>query len=338
MSVATAPEAGIWPVEDLEEVGACAACGSTARGVLYEGLTDRLFRCAPGRWAIWRCGDCGSASLDPRPSEQSIVRAYEEYFTHHRDELSEHPGGARAALVNGYLNGRFGTRLDPASALGRVLVPLFPLRRVKVAREVRNLPLPRIGATLLDVGCGDGSFLEAAGRAGWSARGVEIDPHAVDECRESGLDVTLDTIESVDLPRESLDAVTFQHVLEHLHDPRAALVRARELLRPGGLLWLATPNLDSAGHARFGAEWLGLEVPRHLVVFTRRALERLVVDAGFEVVARPTGCHTAWIHGWTVALASRRSRLDPLRTRLSDLRALLQPARGEEQVLLARAA
>ena len=183
-----------------------------------------------------------------------MVRAYEQYFTHHGDDRVARPGRTRAALVNGYLNGRFGTRLGPASALGRVLVPLFPLRRVKVEREVRNLPLPRAGALLLDVGCGDGSFLEAAARAGWRARGVEIDPYALDECRLAGLDVTLDTIQSVDVPPASLDAVTFQHVLEHLHDPRGALVRARELLRPGGLLWLAAPNLDSAGHARFGAE------------------------------------------------------------------------------------
>ncbi len=337
---AAAPTTVEWPEDGLEPVPECPVCDATDRELLHAGLTDRLFGCAPGTWTLWRCSNCGSAYLDPRPTEETILLAYGDYFTH--DDAVDRPDAplrrVRSSLANGYLNDRYGTRLRPASRLGPAVVKLFPLRRVKTDREVRHLVRPERGGTLLDVGCGNGDFLVQAQRAGWRALGIDPDPGAVASCRRAGLSASEGTIETVDLAPGSLDAVTFAHVIEHLHQPRKALARAHELLRPGGHLWLATPNLSSAGHARFGPEWLGLDPPRHLVVFTRRALERAVVEAGFEIDARPTASFTSWIYDRSARLAGNGhpSAAARLRTRLSDARALARPARAEELLLVAR--
>jgi SAM-dependent methyltransferase len=290
-----------------------------------------MFSCAPGVWSSWRCRGCGSAYLDPRPTRDTIGLAYAEYFTHYEREPAARAGGVRAALANGYLNAVYGTGLRPASPLGRLVVPLFPLRRARTEREVRHLGLAA-GSTVLDVGCGNGDFLVQARRAGWRALGVDADPRAVATCERAGLDAVVGTIESVDLAPRTLDAVTFAHVLEHLHDPRAALRRTHELLRPGALLWIATPNVNAAGHAHFGADWLGLDAPRHLVVFSRGALHDAVMQAGFEIAARPRASFTAWIYEQSARVAGTRR----FRARFADLRAAVQPERAEELILVAR--
>lgn len=329
-----------WPAHGLERVASCPACGAAERELLHGELTDRLFRCAPGTWTLLRCLGCGSAYLDPRPTEDSILLAYSDYYTH--DDAVGRPivrfQNVRDSLANGYLNARYATRLSPASRLGPAVAALFPLRRAKSDREVRHLTRPETGGTVLDVGCGNGDFLVQAQRAGWRALGVDLDPAAVASCRRAGLSASVGTIETVDLPRGSLDAVTFGDVIEHLHRPRAALARAHELLRPGGFLWVATPNLSSRGHARFGSAWIGLDPPRHLVVFTREALDQAVVEAGFEIVARPTASFTDWVYSRSALLAGggRASVTARLGTRLADAMALVRPARAEELLVLAR--
>ena len=58
------PLAGEWPTGGLETLDCCPACGDRRRSVLHEGVTDKVFLCAPGEWTLYRCGGCG-AELAP---------------------------------------------------------------------------------------------------------------------------------------------------------------------------------------------------------------------------------------------------------------------------------
>jgi SAM-dependent methyltransferase len=131
---------------------------------------------------------------------------------------------------------------------------------------------------------------------GWRAQGLDPDSAALAGAREAGLSVTQGTLADLDAPEHAgaFYAITLSHVIEHLHDPAADMRRAHRLLRPGGLLWIATPNLEALGHRRFGRDWLGLDPPRHLVLFTRASLERLLRSAGFEPLAPPPPAPSAW--------------------------------------------
>lgn len=327
-----------WPEAELETLGACPACGETARDRLYAGLADPVYS-APGLWTLWRCRGCRSMYLDPRPEESSIGRAYESYFTH----VAASPpapghGGPREALVNGYLNHRYGYRLEPSSPAGRLLrlVPGWAARQDKV---IRHLAPPGDEPRMLDVGCGNGDFVATAEGLGWRAQGVEPDRAAVDLARASGLDVSAGTIFDVERG-PGFDAITLSHVIEHLHDPLATMERSRELLRPGGMVWIATPNARALGHRAYGRHWFGLDPPRHLVVLSPRALEDLLRRAGFDRVARLRGPSDArWLFGPSEEIAAGRKPegMQPprsvggrLRARSATIRAKLSPGRAEE--------
>lgn len=273
-------------MEDLERVPVCPLCGSAERQVLHDAIEDDSFRCAPGRWTLWRCRHCAIAYLDPRPSPASIHRAYESYYTH--DDNPELPGALnwkgrlRLRLVNGYMNRRFGSTLSPASRFGPIFCALLPRYREEADRDARHLPNLRTAPRrLLDIGCGRGDFLNSAARLGWDVMGLEPDHHAATKARARGIEVICGGIDQLAGQHDLFNAITVNHVIEHVHDAPGLLSASFRLLKPGGSVWISTPNIDSVGHAVFGRHWRGLEAPRHLLLFNRDALVGALRRAGF---------------------------------------------------------
>lgn len=332
-----------WPAEDLEAAPDCPVCATTKRELLYADLTDRVFGLAPGKWTFYRCADCRSAWLDPRPSKASIGRAYEDYVTHVADDdVSVLPKSLLIrrlhAWINDYKNARYGLRRTPATRGGRWLVALVPSMRAKADSQCRHLPRrPVGGGRLLDVGFGNGGFLKLAGEMGWSAQGIDFDAKAVAVARAQGLDVRRASVD--DLLQESAryDVITISHVIEHVYDPVQLLGTLYRLLKPGGYLWLETPNLESAGARRFGSDWMALDPPRHLLLLNSRALRMSLEKAGFQnIVQRWHGLIPLTIYPASEAIA-RGDLADEaviegapqISAVLAELSAMLRPARRE---------
>lgn len=263
-------------------------CGGAERESLHLGLHDQVFAIAGGRWDLHRCVACAAAFLDPRPAPHALSRAYADgYYTHgaHSTERPRHDAAAspRIRARHAYVNRRYDYSLRPASRTGLALAYLNPRLRASAARTYRHLRLPHSGATLLDVGCGAGEFVAAARAAGWEAVGIDPDPAAIASGRAAGLPISTDSLAEVaSASGGSFDAVTMSHVLEHVPHPVELLALARTVLRPDGVLWLATPNLDARGYRRFGRSWMHLDPPRHLVIFGVRSVDLALARAGFE--------------------------------------------------------
>ncbi|MBI4564542.1 MAG: class I SAM-dependent methyltransferase [Planctomycetes bacterium] len=134
---------------------------------------------------------------------------------------------------------------------------------------------------LLDVGCGRGADLLTLKERGWSVRGVETNPLAVERARGAGLDVRQGTLFEAGLESGSADLLTFFHVLEHVPAPLATLLEARRILAPGGLLLVQVPNFRSLNARIFRQHWYELDVPRHLNFFDASTLRRSFARAGF---------------------------------------------------------
>lgn len=289
-----------WPADGLESVAHCPVCGESDREILHSGLVDNVFRVAAGKWTLWKCAKCRSAYIDPRPSPDTIHLAYSYYYTHQeaagKDEyVSLSPfRKLRRRLVNGYTNWRYSTHAAPSSAFGVAAALAMPSLRRVLDRQYRHMPrLPKGGGRLLDVGCGDGSFLSLARGCGWDVVGLDPDPKAAANAAKQGLTVHEGGIEYFEGKSELFDVITLNHVIEHVYEPVKVLETCHALLKPGGQLWLETPNIDSFGHARFQQNWRGLETPRHLALFNRQSLARAFISAGFPAPhdrVRPSAC------------------------------------------------
>jgi SAM-dependent methyltransferase len=134
---------------------------------------------------------------------------------------------------------------------------------------------------VLDIGCGEGTFLDEANGRGWNGVGTELN---AGKFHGSDLEVYEDLAQvATKYGAESFDAVTMWHTLEHFRNPREVLCEAFELLAPGGVLLVAVPDAGGWQARLFGKFWLHRDVPRHLFHFNFEALKTLLGECGFDI-------------------------------------------------------
>lgn len=141
--------------------------------------------------------------------------------------------------------------------------------------------------TVLDVGCGGGAFLSRCQAAGWKAVGVEPSRDAAEHARRRGIEVHEQSWPVPAMADESVEAVTFINVLDHLPDPFEALREAARVLKPGGLLYLRVPNAPLHAWVKRSLATLGLNqvAVLHVYGFGRRSLSQLLPRFGFAPLA-----------------------------------------------------
>jgi SAM-dependent methyltransferase len=234
----------------------CTSCGSNKSTLVY-ALQDYLYGLA-GDFACRRCETCGLLYLSPRPTRAAIVDFYPATYQPYRTAIQ-----------------------DETNSLMRYMRRRKVIRR-RQAVEKHVAQGPR---NLLDVGCSTGIFMDEMRRAGWEVSGIEINDDTVAYARQRfHLTVTCGDLLETDLPLAAFDLITLWDVLEHTFDARAVLVKANQLLRPGGILALTLPNWESLDRRLFGRYWIGFDAPRHLHVFPNAVLQDLLGQTGFAVV------------------------------------------------------
>ncbi len=284
----------------IESTASCTLCGHGGKWI-YKNLKDHLFR-SPALGSYCKCvnPDCALIWLEPMPEASDVARAYDNYYTHVASaSVTTESFLKRAYLVvkRGYLASQFGyhyaTQSTALNLLGSLLF-LFPIRRAEVDSEVRHLPAQK-GGQLLDVGCGAGDWLIAMQDFKWRVKGVDFDSRAVAVASSRGLEVDCGSLEEQCYPDASYDAITLNHVIEHLPNPLGTLRECYRILKPDGRLMLYTPNSESLGHLIFGRHWRGLESPRHLFLFRPDAMREILSQAGFKhVIIHTTNSQYMW--------------------------------------------
>lgn len=263
--------------EQFERVWACPACGGANLRPWKKGSIDlRTLRPEDVKitdsrygltWDLSVCDDCGHIFADPCPTPAFIGSLYGAL----EDPLYEEEAEGRA------MNFR------------RVLSRLERLRPEK--------------GRLFDVGAATGILMNLARERGWEVDGVEPSAWAVAFARDRyGLAVREGVFETAPVPPASVDAVTMVDLIEHTARPFDAVRRAAEVLRPGGLLCVVTPDIRSAAARLAGRTWWHFR-PAHLAYFTRGSLDALFRRTGFTVVRRRS-------YSWTFSaryLASRKA-------------------------------
>lgn len=230
----------------------CPICSANSIREIFQTETS-------SRFSIVQCKSCGLVFAAPRPTSSELDEFYSsDYFQ--KDHQMHY----------GYSDYR---------SLGEINARRMWENLKEYAPVILSAP-----HKLLDVGCATGGFLDEAKKDGWDCTGVELSQHAVDIARdEFGLNVFRDDIMSPQL-QPGFGLIAMWHVLEHMIDPLAALVRARELLVPGGFLLVELPNWDSLGRVVRKTKWSELRPPEHINYFTPSSLEHAMKKAGFAVM------------------------------------------------------
>jgi SAM-dependent methyltransferase len=138
------------------------------------------------------------------------------------------------------------------------------------------------GGRLLEIGCGNGNSLKFLQQIGWCVTGLDFDSEAVANAKTKGLDVHLGQLKDQRFPDATFDAIVMSHVIEHVQRPRELLRACHRVLKKNGTLVVLTPNAEGFLHKYHQDSWRGLEPPRHLQIFTPRALEKISMDSGFR--------------------------------------------------------
>lgn len=136
---------------------------------------------------------------------------------------------------------------------------------------------------ILDVGCGSGLFLQTARELGWDVYGTEFTDEAIELCTGRGITMAHAPAGADEFAPGFFDAVTAFEVFEHLLSPRDELVSIARATRPGGMLYVTTPNFDSLSRRLLRERWRVIEYPEHLSYFTARTLPGLVQRFGFDL-------------------------------------------------------
>jgi 2-polyprenyl-3-methyl-5-hydroxy-6-metoxy-1,4-benzoquinol methylase len=219
-----------------------------------------------GPFMFVRCRRCGLTYLNPRPSGTELLSYNKTMWDRWSisDQSTENIGSPQTAL-NTY----------------REIITELNKRKPDKGK-------------LLEVGCGEGGFLKVCQAQGWDVYGLDISEesiayvktvHGIEHAYVAGL-------LGAGFNDDQFDVVIFNHLIEHLTEPKKYLQETNRILKPQGILCISTPNIDSLSARVFGKYWQALLVPLHLVLFSTTTLSKLLQDTSFTDIDVSHFSHT----------------------------------------------
>lgn len=224
------------------EFAVCELCGGRESEVV--GRRDRY----GNRLRTVLCSGCGLVFTNPMPTAAEADSFYARHYRNH---------------YHGALRPR--------------RKALLKARRGAVARCRGLIPLLEEGDRVIDVGAGTGDFVHELQLKGVRAEGIEPNARFADYASQTyGVPIHVGGWQDISIAPRSVDVVTAHHVLEHFRHPLAALRAMREWLKPGGILLLAVPNVESPHRTPYGRFHFA-----HLYNFNHASLVMMARKAGF---------------------------------------------------------
>jgi SAM-dependent methyltransferase len=260
MSTTTSTPAALAPARTLDYQTRCPVCDADR---LVRGYDLKEFE-------VLRCASCHAAWRSNMYTPQQVAAMYED------EPYEEHP-------FFGYDSDADSLKKGPR------------YQRFEQALEV--LERETGVGSLLDIGCGAGTFMAIAAGRGWDVHGIEMNQALVDEANKAVGDgrALCGAFEALDPAEHTYDVITMWDVIEHVLDPAAFIDRAKQMLRPGGVMVMCTPDEESVlantGKAILklsGGRWnypaLALHPRYHTFFFSGTSLENVLQAHEMAVV------------------------------------------------------
>jgi len=210
---------------------------------------------APSLPTLACCASCGFVTADVRISDEELESLYRRNYFHgneYADYVREAPS----------LQHNFALRLEELS------------RRVMDPRQ----------ASLFEIGCAYGFFLNVARHRFGRVQGIDIVEDGVRHAREAlGVDVVRGNFLDPGIG-EGFDVYCLWDTIEHLREPHRFIEKIAKTIKPNGLLAVTTGDIGSLNARIRGRRWRMIHPPSHLHYFSRRTLTELLKRFGFEVI------------------------------------------------------
>jgi 2-polyprenyl-3-methyl-5-hydroxy-6-metoxy-1,4-benzoquinol methylase len=235
-----------------------------------------------------QCAECKLVFLNPRVPLNQLKNYYTSHYLPYR--------GAKAW-------GKFEQLVENSQQK----LDLKRVKRVKDAHPISSNSL------VLDVGCGQPSFLKACQeKLHCQTMGIDFsDEGWKDQAAHfEGLDLQVSEIK--DLPNGlQPDVITMWHYLEHDYTPLENLRYLKSLAKPSTTLIIEIPNFDSASRKKYGENWAGWHTPRHISLFSPNNVEMLLQKSGWKVSKILTyGTMDPYLLYWMSEMEQKRIKWD----------------------------
>jgi len=214
------------------------------------------------------CTVCGS---------EKSTTLYSKHNRHAEELIVNRCNNCKAVFLSSYSGNYEDSIYDYYNSyIGKSEAELFSELTRQSYLNVLNLISSNVqGRSILDVGCGKGDFVRAAVMDGWQIDGIELNRQAVSIAKGFSLPVKQLDFFSDEIKPSSYDVVSMFEVLEHLPDPVGFLKRAENVVRPGGVIYLTTPNFASLDRRIWGVDWPVIH-KEHLTYFSIRFLKSVI--------------------------------------------------------------
>ena len=265
-------------IVETEELGTCPHCKGL-RLKLWRKGRDRLHNLSEQTFKYSKCKDCGLTFLSFRPTENEARKFYPQDYGPYN--AGREPAPAESPFRDGLI------RSLAQNSLGRFLNSVNYRTDLLFKDNCTEIPeryyQPKAhGSRLLDFGCGSEAFLNWAAQRGWVGTGIDFSEATVRSVAASGHQAFLMSPAVWDqVDDESLDFVRLNHVLEHLYSTEEVLKNVKTKMKPGATIHIAVPNPRSISSRLFRSYWLGLDCPRHVVLYSPELLRKVLMNVGF---------------------------------------------------------
>lgn len=265
----------------------CSICGQKNYDYWYKPAQS------PG--PVVKCQECGFVYVNPIQSTKALIQegpvlGNRSIHLLESSNLDEIQGSWEQPIIEKYLKESYAKRLNAREALAHL-----------------NDFVPDRGA-ILDFGCFCGVFLSVAAQDGWDCYGLEpLVMPAIYARGHFDLRVTTDTLRENSYPADFFDAVTAFQVFEHLIYPEKEIEKIDRILKPGGILLIEVPNIDTIMVKLLGSKHRHY-VQDHVSFFSHKTLDRLLRRIGFQTrsVYYPTRILSLQHFGWWLGKYNQR--------------------------------
>ncbi len=242
----------------MNQLNKCDICGST--NLEFVDVVHDYNKGFKGNFNLYKCKNCELMFLNPQPTVEEGLKYYTSDYYQKLDEGTE--------IQRVIKNFRFSLQKfhSKNQNISKILFPFS-----QYVRGIKIIPNGRY----LDVGCGNGTFLYTMKRINPSGEYYGVEPGNFDEedIKAHGLNVIRGTLEDAHYQDNYFDVITLNHVFEHVPNPSETIKELKRILKPGGILIIAVPNLNSLAYKIFGKFFYQLDVPRHLFHYSDKNLK-----------------------------------------------------------------